>query len=165
MSGVVVTGPGGEEDFDFRLARSSNFEDVISLRVLNNTERIIIYTFDDFFFGGVPSAGTVQSCEELQPWTSRVHAFSVRLTNTDQPRVRRVAGERRVPLRFGLAVIFEPDWEAVDQVDPHGDQEEWNGIRGHADLVVDPDFQRHYGGVVRVPGDITANYVLVYNVQ
>ena len=165
MSGVIVTGPSGEDDFNFRLARNRHFEDHVMLTVLNNSERIMIYTFDDFFFGGVPSAGTVQSCGELEPWGSRVHCFSVRLTNTDQPRVRRIVGERRVPMRFGLATIFEPDWEAVDQVDPHEDAEEWNGIRGHADLVINPDFQRHYRGVVRVPGDITANYVLIYDVE
>ena len=157
---VVVTGTGGEDNFDFWLDRRHNYEDVISVRVLNNSERVIIYTFDDFFFGGVPSAGTVHSCEELEPWRSRVHAVSLRLTNTEQPRVRRVAGERRLPLRFGLAVIFQPEWEAANP-----DQEDWNGIRGHADLVVNPDFQRHYEGVVRVPGDITADYVLIYNMQ
>ena len=165
MADVIVTGPSGEDDFDFRLTRGRNFEDIMTLRVINNSARMIIYTFDDFYFGGVPSAGTVESCEELHPWTSRIHTFSLRLTNTNQRGVRRTVGERRLPLRFGIAVIFEPDWEAVDQVDPHGDQLEWENIRGHADLVVNPDFQRHYEGVVAVPGNITANYVLIYNVE
>ena len=101
----------------------------------------------------------------LEPWTSRAHTFHLRLTNADEPGVPQTPSAQVVDFLFGLNVIFGPGWDAVDQVDPDADGGLLGDIRGHPDLIVAPDFQRHYLGTVIVPAGISAGYCFAYEIE
>jgi hypothetical protein len=159
------------ETFDFYLQngnrRYKHLVDQIEVEVHNDEPlRGCIYTFTDFIFAPHPAAGQVERFDVLDPGASRVHKFNVRLTNAKEVGVKRSVRRRRVPFRFGLAVIYEPSSEEVLQIDPSDSPSYLAGlVKSWDDLIIDPDCQPTYRGVISVPNDVTPNYVICYHLK
>ena len=166
MSVQLSNGPG-LRDFEFFFHRELDFKTSSVLRIKNPSERSVIYTFDNFSFGPLFSAGQVGRFWPLEAGGHREHVFTLELANANVPGAPTTRGVtlRRVLFGFGLSMVYEPTSEAAEQVDPHGENNAYDGIKSYPELVTDPDGQELYIGAVNIPPGVSADFTIKYSVE
>jgi hypothetical protein len=160
-------GVSEDDTFDFVFEHHEGLADVLDVRVHNlDDDRSLVYTFDDFRWGdGIPSgsAGHIGPFRDLEPGTNCLHEFTVWLTRHEEPRVRCTTARRRVDFSFKLVVVYGPNDEVAGQVDPSSEDGP-PGLKGPADLLIDPDWSKCYRGTMSVPEGVTTDYFVNYKI-
>ena len=164
---VQVSNRLGLREFEFYFYRELDFKTSTILRIKNHSDKSVIYTFDNFSFGPIFSAGQVGSFWPLEAGGHREHVFTLELAHANVPGAPTTRGLslRNVLFGFGLSIVYEPTIEAAEQVDPHGEDHVYEGIKSYPELLTDPDGQELYIGAVHIPPGVSADYTIKYSIE
>lgn len=113
--------------------------DQICVNVTNpNPTRSMVYTFDEFYYGGPTWSGREYPISPLGPGHTREHIYTLRLTGFSERGARRLNSDKTIYFKFAVAYsAVLPDRE--ESPDP------W----------MDPDSRSYYRGAIIVPSGTT----------